>query len=607
MWCLKTILFICILCAEYLWGEIDSNTLKVLIERVQNLDVNDIESDNIERNHNALKRQAIVNLPKYGMIQGSIGFSAWTERTIFQFLNVRYAESPSGAKRFKAPVPIKPWQGIHNAESYGTKCPTLEDLDKMTYSQREKIDLEDCLNMAVYTTNLNASLPVMVYIHGGSFYLHNADEYPPQYLMEKDIVLIVVQYRLDALGFLSTNSKEIPGNAGLMDSIQALKFIKENVQYFGGNPDKITIFGQSSGAAMVSALVICPSVPENLFDKAIIQSGSIFGNWAYTLDPLTDAKNIAQVAGLNPNQSITSLNRAFMTMNVYDLLKAVDKYQTIDLINGGILSGGRSLSIGGPNKLLPDTPQNLALTYNKSIPIIVGATKDDGAYGATVVYDILAATNKLDDNDFMTNDLVKALCKMARLNDDSGTVEALISLTYWSKEQISSGDFGVCAAGIIDMLGMTMLKAPILKLAQINARISPHQTYVYSFDYAGEHTRFGYEADVSHYPFTGGVSHSDDLIYLFPYPPNVAKLNEKDTKFAQQLIELWTSFATNGVPELTDDMDDGIKELMWQPFIGPFGAYLHINNDFKLATDYRDEFTVETRNHKNNNQTKLFI
>lgn len=179
---------------------------------------------------------------------------------------------------------------------------------------------------------LNASFPVMVYIHGGGFYLHNAREYPPNYFLERDIVLIVVQYRLDILGFLSTNSKEIPGNAGLMDTIQALKFIKENVQYFGGNPNKITIFGQSSGAAMVSSLVISPTVPESLFDQAIVQSGSIFANWAYSVDPVEGARDIAQAAGLNPNQSIASINRAFMTMDVYDLLKAVDKYQVFSWI-----------------------------------------------------------------------------------------------------------------------------------------------------------------------------------------------------------------------------------------------------------------------------------
>lgn len=128
-------------------------------------------------------------------------------------------------------------------------------------------------------------------------------------------------------GFLSTQSQDIPGNAGLMDSVEALKFVKENIEYFGGDPKKITVFGQSSGAAMVSALVISPSIQEDLFQKAIIQSGSIFADWACTNDPILDARSIAQAAGINAYQPIATLNRAFMSMKVIDLLDAVEKYQ----------------------------------------------------------------------------------------------------------------------------------------------------------------------------------------------------------------------------------------------------------------------------------------
>lgn len=126
-------------------------------------------------------------------------------------------------------------------------------------------------------------------------------------------------------GFLSTNSEEIPGNAGVMDCIQALNFIKENIAYFGGDPNQITVFGQSSGAALVSVLVISPAVPANLFQRAIIQSGSIFSSWAHSNDLIENARTIAIAAGLNPMRSIPSMNQAFKKMNVSDLLKAAAK------------------------------------------------------------------------------------------------------------------------------------------------------------------------------------------------------------------------------------------------------------------------------------------
>lgn len=122
---------------------------------------------------------------------------------------------------------------------------------------------------------------------------------------------------------MSTQSREIPGNAGLMDVVQALRFVKENIEHFGGDPNRITIFGQSSGATMISALVISPAVPDDLFHRAIIQSGSIFANWAYSDNPIADARTLAEAAGLNRNSTIAAMNRAFMSMSVINLLQAV--------------------------------------------------------------------------------------------------------------------------------------------------------------------------------------------------------------------------------------------------------------------------------------------
>lgn len=110
-----------------------------------------------------------------------------------------------------------------------------------------------------------------------------------------------------------------------MDSIQAIKFIKENIEHFGGDPNQITVFGQSSGAAMISALVISPNVPNDLFQRAIIQSGSIFGTWTYSSEPIEDACNFALTAGLNPTRSIGSLNQAFKKLKVSNLLQAASR------------------------------------------------------------------------------------------------------------------------------------------------------------------------------------------------------------------------------------------------------------------------------------------
>lgn len=133
-------------------------------------------------------------------------------------------------------------------------------------------------------------------------------------------------------GFLSTKSPEIPGNAGMMDVLLALIWVKKNIKYFGGNPDKITVAGQSSGGAMVSSLLLSPLVPSNLFQQMIIHSGTVIAPWACALQPVAYAKDIAWRAKVPKNATLRQINDAFMKMDVYDLIRATNEhYVTIFL------------------------------------------------------------------------------------------------------------------------------------------------------------------------------------------------------------------------------------------------------------------------------------
>lgn len=166
----------------------------------------------------------------------------------------------------------------------------------------------------------------MVFIHGGAFTQGNSKMHPPNYLLENDIVLVVPQYRLGPLGFLSTQSETITGNAGLLDIVLALNWIKTYVSLFGGNPNQITIFGQSSGAAMVSALLFSPKVSKDMCHRAIIQSGSYFGPTSVDLNPIENSKGIAIAGGCNQTETINEINDCLINMNIVTLFKAYRKY-----------------------------------------------------------------------------------------------------------------------------------------------------------------------------------------------------------------------------------------------------------------------------------------
>lgn len=130
-----------------------------------------------------------------------------------------------------------------------------------------------------------------------------------------------------------------------------------------------------------------------------------------------------------------------------------------------------------------------------------------------------------------------------------------------------------------------LLKGPVFKQAQLNALHQPNQTFLYSFDYAGEHTRFGFGVDTDQFPFSGGVHHSDDLQYLFPYPKAAAQLNERDTVIAKRMVDLWTSFAISGVPQA-----EQVPE--WPAMSAVCGPYLRINEECTVGQNYVEQFTA---------------
>lgn len=170
---------------------------------------------------------------------------------------------------------------------------------------------------------LSANNPVMVYLHGGAFEKGSSQIAPPNYLLEKDIVLVVPQYRLGPLGFLSTQTNDIPGDAAIQDIILALKWCQMFITRFGGDPNRITIFAQSSGAAILSALILSPQIPEDLFHKVILQSGSILSTRAFDYDSVKNARNIARLCGCDQNNAtISEVNACFMRVDAIKLLKA---------------------------------------------------------------------------------------------------------------------------------------------------------------------------------------------------------------------------------------------------------------------------------------------
>ncbi|XP_046977688.1 putative inactive carboxylesterase 4 isoform X2 [Vanessa cardui] len=215
----------------------------------------------------------------------------------FSFKGIPYADPPIGDLRFKAPRPKKPWQGVHKATVHGPKCFNYEMFTKET---RPPEGSEDCLYLNVYSPNIAPSkpLPVMVFIHGGGFVSGSGDdtEYGPKFLVRKNVIVVTFNYRLEVLGFLSLDTEDIPGNAGMKDQVAALRWVKKNIKQFGGDPENITIFGESAGGASVSFHLVSP-MSKGLFKRAITQSGTLTSWWPNTFRARDRALLLAKELG----------------------------------------------------------------------------------------------------------------------------------------------------------------------------------------------------------------------------------------------------------------------------------------------------------------------
>ena len=185
-------------------------------------------------------------------------------KTQYEFLGVPFAQPPIGPLRFMPPQPVKPWVEVMEAVKDGATCiQAVSELSEEFAAETgdNTAESEDCLTLNIFTNSLGSKKPpqaVMVWIHGGGFTLGSKDIYRMSGLVAEDVVLVAMNYRLGALGFLSFGNDLVSGNMGLRDQHLALMWVQANIQEFGGDPTKITIFGESAGAVSVQAQVLSP-------------------------------------------------------------------------------------------------------------------------------------------------------------------------------------------------------------------------------------------------------------------------------------------------------------------------------------------------------------
>jgi len=231
------------------------------------------------------------------------------------FRGIPFAAPPVGAQRWQPPQPVAPWPRVRSGRNFGNRCMQLPLFSDMVF--RSPGVSEDCLYLNVWTarTGDDAKRPVLVYFHGGGLAAGDGSE--PRYdggaMARRDIVVVTANYRLGVFGFLAhpelsaASPSKVSGNYGLMDQVAALRWVRNNIARFGGDPDQVTIAGESAGSFSVSALMAMPSA-RGLFARAIGESGSVLGRPVPTLQEAEQQGTaFAKAAG---HESLAALRKA---------------------------------------------------------------------------------------------------------------------------------------------------------------------------------------------------------------------------------------------------------------------------------------------------------
>ena len=242
-----------------------------------------------------------------------------TERGLV-FRGIPFAEPPVGHRRLRPPVSPAPWQGIRPPVQ-SPRCPPSNVITPTGRVPPDEALLagsnEDCLLLTLWTPELDGALPVLLWIHGGGFTegAGALELYDGSRLAAAGCVVVAINYRLHALGFLWLDDDPATANLGLLDQVRALEWVRENIASFGGDPERVTVFGESAGGVSVAALLAMPAA-RGLFRRAILQSG--FGSLVHDIDTSRAlATNLWQELGLTPGD-----RDAFEQLPVLDICRA---------------------------------------------------------------------------------------------------------------------------------------------------------------------------------------------------------------------------------------------------------------------------------------------
>ncbi|XP_051900636.1 neuroligin-1-like isoform X5 [Pristis pectinata] len=531
---------------------------------------------------------------------------------VVQYLGVPFATPPVGERRFQPPEAPASWSEVRNATQFAPVCPQnihgmlpevmlpvwfLSNLDDVaTYIQDQS---EDCLYLNIYVPTENGPLtkkpddngafrglededirdsgpkPVMMFVHGGSYMEGTGNMFEGSVLASYgNVIVVTINYRLGVLGFLSTGDMAAKGNYGLLDQIQALRWLSENIGYFGGDPMRITVFGSGAGASCVNLLILSHH-SEGLFQRAIAQSGTAISSWSVNYQPAKYTRMLAKKVGCNFPE----------TVDVVDCLRR-KSYR--ELVDQDIQPTRYHIAFGPvvDGDVLPDDPEILMeqgefLNYD----ILLGVNQGEG----------FKFVESLVDNedgisasyfDFAVSNFVDNLYGYPEGKD---ILRETIKFMYTDWADRDNGEMR--RKTLLALFTDHQWVAPAIATARLHAEYqSP--TYFYTFYHHCQSEMKAVWAD---------AAHGDEIPYVFGIPMiGVTELfpcnfSKNDVMLSAVVMTYWTNFAKTGDPNKPVPQDtkfihtkpNRFEEVAWTKFNSKEKPYLHIGLKPRIREHYR--------------------
>ncbi|XP_050302252.1 esterase FE4-like [Anthonomus grandis grandis] len=455
-----------------------------------------------------------------GQILGSTQKSVGNGGTFYAFKGIPYAKPPVRNLRFQAPYKNDPWQGVLDATKEKDKCVQTAGILGLTIAGSE-----DCLHLNVYTTNVTGNNPVMVWIFGGGFSIGGSEysSYAPDFLMDRNIVFVSLNYRLGAFGFLSTGDLNCPGNWGLKDQLLALKWVKDNIEAFGGDPEKITIAGQSAGSASVSYILQNPQ-SKGLYRSAIMQSGSSLCLWSLTRTAREIAFAIGARLGIFTTDS-GELIRKLRKVDYQRLKRAENDVYYVAIAVDNIFNGipmGPVVEPEHEGAFFTQKSHEMLRTgqFNK-VPVLMGLNSNEAKSFLGLFIDVLKPLfTRYDIN----------IARLAPYDLTRNSTKRILAGTeikhhYFGEDPIVTRP----SANIIKFISHEQFNRPIRETVHQMSKYV--DVYYYEFGYRGSLGEF--ESDFA------GVGHYEEIFYQFA---NKANANDEDKSARTIFLELWSNF-----------------------------------------------------------------